>query len=609
MDADHPDIMKFIECKQHEENKAKILLANGISPEEAYSTVAFQNTNHSIRVTDKFMEAVLKDGDWHLVNRGDKKKKKVKAKEILMRVAEVAWATGDPGIQFDDRMNKDNPVPSIGKINSTNPCSEFSAVDESSCDLASLNLMSFLRDGEINYEEMERVINLLVMAMDILIDAASYPTEKIREVTTSTRPLGLGFTNLGTLLISLGIPYGSPEGTSLAAAITKFITTAAYKKSIKLAAKHGSFKAFEENKNACMQIAKRLTDGNSDVCSGILEHGLRNSQLTLLAPTGTISFIMDAETTGLEPLFAHKMTKSLSGGGVMNIQATCINSLLIENDIDTTVRKELWPENIKKIAATANEISWEDHINMVAACQNYLNGAISKTINMPNSCKVEDIFDAYIYAWRQGLKAISIYRDGSKFMQPLQENKKKEEDKEIIAITKETKWIPVRKKLPDTCYGPQHKFNIGGFKGYIKVGTYEDGSPGQVFITASKSGSTMQGLLDSFATAISIGLQYGVPVEKFIEKFVGSQYSPSGYTQNENIRFTSSIVDYIFRWLQIEFFDEEENDHIEIKNNEPPAPLVKVILDGPNCTSCGGLTQRNGTCFVCTTCGATTGCS
>jgi ribonucleoside-diphosphate reductase alpha chain len=603
MDVDHPDIIEFIKCKQEEEEKAKILTNNGIDYEEAYTTVAFQNTNHSIRVTDAFMRSAEEDMTWDLTNRGNKEVANVvNAKDILKRTAEIAWTTGDPGIQFNDAMNKDNPVPVSGRINSTNPCSEFSAIDNSSCNLASLNLVKYINpkvEGNFDAKQFASDIKTLITAMDILIDAADYPTPEVEEVTKKTRPLGLGFTNLGAYLILKGLSYDSEEAREEAAIITEFMTTVAYRQSIELAKKLGSFGSFKENEKTCLGIAMKLTktDETDDIWQDIKEYGLRNSQLTLLAPCGTTSFMMDCDTTGIEPLYALKATKTLAGGGTIEMVPKCV-----------TEAKEIYTtsDEPSQLFKTANEIHWKDHVLMMAACQQHLNGAISKTINFPSDCTPEDIYDAYMFAWKNGIKALAIYRNGSKEMQPLKEIREKEQ-KEVKEDRSE--WTPVRKKLPDTCYGPRHKFNIAGFKGYIKVSTYDEGNPGEIFVTASKSGSTMQGILDAFATAISIGLQYGVPLDKFIEKFTGTTFSPAGITLNEDIRSTSSIIDYIFRWMQLEF-GEFVDEETEITNDMAELPPMKeVILDGPTCITCGGLTQRSGTCYVCSACGSSTGCS
>jgi ribonucleoside-diphosphate reductase alpha chain len=625
MDVDHPDIMDFIECKWHEEQKAKALIAAGISPEEAYHTVFFQNTNHSIRVTDKFMRQVADPKDhvgWTIVNRGDGNKTVYGgyAPKILRRTAEIAWETGDPGIQFHDRMNIDNPVPSLGEIIATNPCSEFSAVDNSSCNLASLNLVKYW-DGELfDFLTFTDDIKVLITAMDILVEAADYPTPEIREMTVKTRPLGLGFTNLGALLMLKGLSYDSPEAREFAALIAKRMTVSAYACSAKLAGQLGSFEAFKDNKDTCIDIAMRLTEGGLDdtpaiVRENIKHWGLRNSQLTLLAPTGTISFMMDCDTTGIEPLFALKSMKTLAGGGQITLIPACAKEKLTElqgkgpiqdasnagmtldialDDLDT---------DQKAIFKTANEIHWKDHILMMAACQKHLNGAISKTINMPADCTVEDIEEAYKMAWQEELKSIAIYRDGCKDIQPLQavvEEPEEEDDDE-------PGWSPMRRKLPSTRQSLTHEFNIAGFEGYFTVGLYEDGEPGELFINMQKQGSTISGLMDSFAILFSFALQYGVPLTKLVSKFKGTNFIPAGITDNEDIPIAKSIMDYIFRWFEMMFLDDEEEDDGPI--SIAPAPQKVIDASGPPCVECGSITIRAGACYLCPNCGATTGCS
>jgi len=748
MDVDHPDIEEFIECKTLEENKAKILVASGIEYDEAYSTVDFQNTNHSIRVTDQFMNCVETETDWDLVNRGDKKVARViSAKELLMKVAENTWITGDPGIQYDDRMNLDNPVPSLDKIRSTNPCqpgfatvltpqgvstfddigvgstiwsgkqwtevthkrstgiksvneykttvgsfigtknhrvfendkkievkdakgidvavynitgdgpigaevsstyliekvtflgefpvyditvsadehsywtggmlvancSEFSAVNNSSCNLSSLNLVEYWDGLEFDWRLFAKDIRILVTAMDILIDAADYPTPEIREVTTSTRPLGLGFSNLGALLMSRGIPYDSDKGRNLAANITKEMTTVAYYRSTELAEQLGSFKHFEENKETNLEIAGRLTD-NTNVVAKIKKSGLRNSQLTLLAPCGTISFLMDCDSTGVEPLFAIKSIKTLVGGGTMEINPDCVAAgvqWIKDNKQEfANLDNEHIIQNID-VFDTSNDISWKGHLGMMAAVQSHLSGAISKTINMPPNCTVQDIFDVYIEAWKLGVKAVAVYRDGSKGNQPLTVVKNPSEALVIQpnqALTEAPRTR--RERLPDDRNSKTHKFSIVGHEGYLTVGMYPDGSPGEMFIKMQKEGSTMSGLMDSFAVAISLMLQYGVPLDHMIDKFKGSKFEPQGITQNSSIMLADSIIDYIFKWVEQTFMNDPE---AKVAQEE----IIKTIKSsgsvsseyGPPCSECGAMTIKAGSCFYCGTCGSSSGCS
>jgi len=623
MDVDHPDIMEFIECKYYEEKKAKALVAAGISPEEAYSTVAFQNTNHSIRVTDKFMKLTKADNfTWELINRGNRKQPIfTTAADILHRTAEIAWETGDPGIQFDDRMNKDNPVPSLGRIESTNPCSEFSAINLSACNLASLNLTKYLTTetgsmpfNNIDWELFNSDIKILITAMDILIEAADYPTEGIRETTIRTRPLGLGFTNLGALLMLMGLPYNSKEGRELAGQISQEMTRYAYQQSIQLAKKLGSFADFNNNKETNLRIIEKLTKNSAPV-SECDQDGLRNSQLTLLAPCGTISFMMDADTTGIEPLFALKSTKTLAGGGTMEIAAECIKKAIEQFGgyiSDDTIKETIDSLSIEQrdVFRTANEIHWKDHILMMAACQQHLNGAISKTINMPNDCTVEDIEQAYMFAWENGIKALAVYRDGSKQFQPLVAQTD-EEDLDNAEDNTEDKWTAYRKKLPETRQSITHKFDIQGLKGYITCGMYESGELGEIFVRTQKQGTTIQGLMDGFATSISLGLQYGVPLETLAEKFIGSKFEPAGFTKNEDIRIAHSIIDYIFRWIRLQFIDSDEDDEILTTKSEAVDTETNEIpmnFDGPPCSKCQTITSRVGTCFLCPSCGTQDGC-
>jgi ribonucleoside-diphosphate reductase alpha chain len=610
MDVDHPDIEEFVTCKKTEEDKARILVAGGVELEEAKSTICFQNTNHSIRVTNEFMDAAKHNDIYDLVNRGNKEvAKKINALDLLKKASEMAWHCGDPGIQYDDRMNKDNPVPSMDKIRSTNPCSEFSAIDNSSCNLASLNLVKYARingNSSWNSELFRKDIHTLVTAMDILIEPAYYPTPEVRAVTLATRPLGLGFTNLGALLMQWGLAYDSGTGRRCAADITKRMTEAAYEQSVKLAQKLGSYPAFANNVRAAINIADRIT--TTGIGMDISNKGLRNSQLTLLAPTGTISFMMDCETTGIEPFLFEESTKKCVDGSTMKISSPSI-------EMAKKKYKDCVPD-LYKTAYGENSLSWKAHLDMMAACQPYLNGAISKTVALPNSATPEDIFNCYVYGWNVGLKAIAVYRDGSKIDQPVNNAKQEPKvtsfvmpSKELVAdiIDKEEpKWTAVRRKLDDTRYGPNHKFDIGGFEGYVLAGTYPEGDLGEIFIIASKSGSTMQGVLDGFATAVSIGLQYGVPLEKYVEKFTGTKFEPAGFTRNPDIRICSSVIDYIFRWLGNEFLeDPKDNEEVE----RPHTVQKEFTFDGPNCQSCGGITQRAGSCFVCTNCGNTSGCS
>lgn len=959
MNADHPDIMDFIECKLKEEKKAKELIKAEISPEEAYDTVAFQNTNHSIRVENDFMKAAINNKKWCLINRGNPDQfVEVEAKDILNRAAEVAWETGDPGIQFDDRMNIDNPVPENGLINGTNPCltadmelltnkgyipigeltnkevtlinkdgnktkgkvwsngvkdiceikfhwkteledlrctpdhrwmlidgteceakdlkgkrlmpqeasvdmgkdltldknaflagfvqgngnpqilksrkdkkvevyfgekdkdvavlfeqpvstwyskwaaqvtkdfkiqqvplperelpheiasglrnetktnflsglfsangcvikntrvalkttcknlalnlktilhhnygiesyittnklhrnmfkngeynckesyelniykyadlikfyhtfwfaqeykrkallntivkrsptisavvdtgqeevfdfnepethwgivngfvchncSEFSAIDNSSCNLVSLNLLKYYEKEEFDFSLFKEDIKILITAMDILIDAADYPTEDIKRVTQATRPLGLGFSNLGALLMIKGLPYDSEEARAYAKGITKKMTTFAYEQSHELAKKLGTYEYYKENKIINYDLICRLTE-DEDLGNTIHDgDGLRNSQVTLLAPTGTISFLMDCDTTGIEPLFALQTVKTLAGGGTMMIDYPCVEKafsklerpsaeLFPDNpdprDFVAKTGIERLPEKQKKIFQTANEITWKAHIDMMAACQQHLNGAISKTVNMQADATVEDIKNAYVYAWEKDLKCLAIYRDGCKDMQPMKDAKQNKEKEakvasSIIPSVKESSRLkPTLERNSITL-----KIDIAGHEGYCTAGMYPDGSLCEIFVRMSKEGSMVSGLMDAFATSISLGLQHGVPLQHLVEKFKNTSFMPNGITGNIEIPMVSSIIDYIFRWLELRFLtdniDEDDSEELD-EYTEVETPVqsknVKYNFDGPPCTDCGSVTSKVGTCYLCNVCGTTSGCS
>ncbi len=863
LEADHPDIEEFIECKYKEDQKAKILIKNGISPEEAIATVAYQNANHSVRVSDKFMKAVENDLDWDLINRGDGKvSKTIKARKLFNKIAEIAWHTGDPGIQFNDRMNEDNPVPSLGPLRATNPCfvgsmrlltdqgyikfrdlvgkdfdvyspvdgkfrsskvwsngyknaikinfsktnispilctedhvfmtvdgekleakdlvnkkimpsfkpkkfgnsvdklflryfnpasnsydyaalqyyfgnyknykdvddlacvlfttngfvnsdglhfyykdpffgpvfydflrdkygidsffntveesidiykwediikffeninflkahqrksllgyllkitpkvdsievegvrevfdfvepkyhwgvvenfvahncSELSAVDNSSCNLASLNLIKYWSGENFDWAAFKKDVQLLVLSQDIMIDKAFYPIEQIKERTIETRPIGIGYTNLGGLLVSMGVAYGSKAAIDFVSNLTKKMTTYACEMSISLSEKYGSFKAFFGNEEAVAGVYGKLTE-SSEIHELIKRFGVRNSQLTLLAPTGTIAMMMDCDTTGIEPYFSLETVKTLAGGGVMLLPASLVEKKLKEKGFNPL--RGSMQEFIKKLPdtsvyKTANEIPWREHIEMMAAAQKHLNGSISKTVNFTSTCTVQDIESAYYYAWQLGIKALAVYRDGSKCLQPLTSKNVKEDINDKIS-EKEDKVVAVRRKLPDVSESIRHKFCIGGFKGYFHISLYKDGSVGEVFISASKAGSTMRGLLDSYATAISYALQYGVPLEKLAECFKDVKFEPAGLTQDKDIRMCSSIIDYLFRWLELKFLDKK-NKIVQSEDNTKSFE-DNFSLSGPPCFSCGGMTQKSGTCFVCFVCGSSTGCA
>ncbi|MDC1299867.1 adenosylcobalamin-dependent ribonucleoside-diphosphate reductase [bacterium] len=620
LDVDHPDLMEFIECKSKEEKKARILIENGVDEFEAAETVAFQNGNHSISVTDDFMECVKEGGAWDLINRGDGKvRKTLPAKEIFQKIVECAHDTGDPGLQFIDRINRDNPVPHLDRIRSSNPCSEFFAVDNSSCNLASLNLLKYCKGGEIDFLPMWEDIGVLITAMDIIVDNAHYPTKEIKDITARTRPLGLGFANLGAVLMNFLLPYDSETGRKLASSIMTAISYGAYLRSCDLAERMGSYEDFDSE--VATKIVGNIFEGNqaSVISRCIEEKGLRNSQLTLLAPTGTIGFGMGCDTSGCEPLFDTNIVKTMSDGSTVNIVSDCVFdavSKLKEKynhppgtppiDIINEFKGDQSTQDKEYgVFDTANEISWKGHIDMVAALQPYINMGISKTINLPATATVEDIWEAYVYAWEKGLKCISIYRDGSKANQPLTSSGKEEkEEKSILKGPPKS----IRNKLPNTRPAKIHKFDIGGMEGYLIPGIYEDGSLGELFIKTTKQGSTVEGLLDAFATNLSYSIQHGVPLRSIVNKFKDSRFEPSGWTTNPDVPVCTSITDYIAKWIEKEFLEmpleipvDEDVEQEIVPKNEP------ISYDGDICNICGSATQRSGTCRVCKACGTMIG--
>ncbi len=684
MDVDHPDIMKFIWSKAHEEKKAWALIEAGYEGGingEAYQSVFFQNANHSVRVPDEFMEKVLRDEEWHTTYRTTGERAATyKAREILRQIAQATWECGDPGMQFDTTINKWHTCKNSGRINASNPCSEFVFLDNTSCNLASINLMKYRnKDGSFNVEEFFHTIDIIFTAQEIIVSNAGYPTEQFKEMSEKFRPLGLGYTNLGALLMSLGLPYDSEEGRAFAAIITALMHGEAYKQSAVLARAKGPFEAFEENKEPMMEVMHMHKNALHEINASLLprdlvqtaldlweevielgeKYGYRNAQATLLAPTGTISFLLDCDTTGIEPDIALVKYKKLVGGGTLKMvnntvplalktlgykedQITEIINYI--NDHDTIEgAPHLKPEHLPvfdcafKPPNGTRFIHYLGHVKMMAAVQPFLSGAISKTVNVPETASTEDIMQTYIDAWKMGVKCIAIYRDGSKKIQPLS-TKKDEKTKQspVIATSSQKAWgEPVRKRLPDERMSITHKFSIEGHEGYITVGLYEDGSPGEVFITMSKEGSTISGLMDTIATLVSIALQYGIPLNVLVRKFINMRFEPSGFTTNPSIPTTKSIVDYVFRYLGLKFLPEDQRegiiDYEELrKKSDQAQPLIPANGSGakeeseekepieknqavddsaPLCSVCGNITVRSGSCYVCMSCGSTTGCS
>ena len=671
LNVDHPDIEQFVWCKAKEEKKAHTLIEAGYDATldgEAYGSIFFQNANNSVRVTDEFMEKVASDGDWWTRSVADgQPKKRYNAKELMRQIAEATHQCGDPGMQFDTTINRWHTSKATARINASNPCSEYMFLDDSACNLASLNLMKFVGPGgEFDVEAFRHACDTITMAQEIIVDNASYPTEKIARNSHDFRPLGLGYANLGALLMSMGIPYDSPHGRDWAAAITAVMCGQAYLTSARIAEAVGPCPGYAVNEEPFLDVILMHGKAVSGIDSkrvpadlygaavdcwnsayGLGERvGFRNAQTTVLAPTGTIGFMMDCDTTGIEPDLALVKYKKLVGGGIIKIVNNTVPQALIKlgyspeqvemivTHIDATGTIEgapglkdehlpvfdcsFRPQNGKR------SIHHMGHVRMMAAVQPFITGAISKTINMPEECTVEEVMDAYMESWRLGLKAVAIYRDGSKKAQPLSSGTGKGEKKPtapvlpVPAPVEKIVYRPVRRKLPDERQSLTHKFSIGGHEGYITVGLYEDGTPGEVFISMAKEGSTISGLMDSFATSISYALQYGVPLKFFVDKFSHVRFEPSGWTGNPQVPYAKSIMDYIFRWMGTKFLGPEyaisEAGNAQVLRPTEPEPQQALpfdpsVSDAPLCSECGGLMTRNGSCYKCENCGGTSGCS
>ncbi len=591
----HPDIMEFIECKYKEEKKARLLIEKGGYEAnfngEAYSSILFQNANLSVRVTDDFMQAAIENKQWstHWVTEPDTAGPSWPALDVLAKMAEGAWACGDPGVQYDTTINRWNTCPNSGRINASNPCSEYMFLDDTACNLASINLMKFRQgDGTFDVERFQAACRLFFIAQEILVDHASYPTKRIAENSHRFRPLGLGYSNLGSLIMSAGLAYDSDAARGVCGAMTALLHGSANLASAELAAAVGPFDGYAENREpmlGVMQMHREAVDKINPACPDYLQQasrklwdrvlqagrqcGFRNAQATVLAPTGTISFLMDCDTTGIEPDIALVKYKQLAGGGMLKIvnqtvplalrtlgyDEPKIESILAYIDREDTIEgcDELKSEHLSIFDCAfqprkgTRSIAWQAHVRMMAAAQPFLSGAISKTVNMPRETTPADIASAYIEGWKLGLKALAVYRDGSKESQPLSTST--ESDK---AAAKQVA-VPRRERLPDTRQSVTHKFSISGHEGYITVGLYADGRPGEMFVTMAKEGSTIGGLMDCFGTAVSMSLQYGVPLEVYVNKFSHTRFEPMGHTKNPDIRIAKSIVDYIFRWMGITF--------------------------------------------------------
>jgi ribonucleoside-diphosphate reductase alpha chain len=675
LNTDHPDVRDFIWCKAKEEKKAHTLIEAGYDSSldgEAYSSIFFQNANNSVRATDDFMQAVVEDKEWWTRSVGSgEKRDRFLARELMHDIAEATWQCGDPGMQFDTTINRWHPCKNTARINASNPCSEYMFLDDSACNLSSLNLMKFVGpNGQFNVEAFRHAVDTLIVAQEILVDNAAYPTEKIAQNSHDYRPLGLGFANLGALLMSFGIPYDSDRGRDYAGAISALMSGQAYLTSSRIAATTGPFAGYEKNVEPFLEVIRMHRDSvsginhrniQSDMYRGAKEvweeayetgkeYGYRNGQVTVIAPTGTIGFMMDCDTTGIEPDLALVKYKKLVGGGVIKIVNQTVPQSLVRlgyspeqvetivSHIDATGTIEgapgLKPEHLPvfdcsfRPANGTRSIHYTGHLRMMGAVQPYVSGAISKTINMPEESTVDDVMEAYIESWRLGLKAVAIYRDNSKKSQPLSSGTAKGEKKasgslltakDAANVVEKVVFRPVRRKLEDDRASLTHKFSIAGHEGYVTVGLYTDGTPGEVFIRMAKEGSTIAGIMDSFATSISYCLQYGVPLKFLVAKFGHVRFEPMGWTGNPQIPFAKSIPDYIFRWMGLKFLGPE---YAENEAGAPPAlrptednqqeklPFqAAVASDAPLCAECGGMMTRNGSCYKCENCGGTSGCS
>jgi ribonucleoside-diphosphate reductase alpha chain len=687
LNADHPDIVEFINCKVEEEKKAWALIDAGYDGSftgPAYSSVFFQNSNNSVRVADDFMRAVLDDSTWdtHAVRDGSVMGT-YRARDLMRLIAEGTHVCGDPGMQFDTTINEWHTCPETDRIHASNPCSEYMFLNDSACNLASINLMKFVKeDGEFDAVAYKAAIRTLITAQEIIVDKASYPSAAIEKNSHAYRPLGLGYANLGALLMSRGLPYDSDGGRDYAAALTALMTGEAYAQSARIARDHGGpFSGFEKNRVPFLRVMRKHRDAMRDVNGRNVpsdlyhaakgswddavelgeEFGYRNAQATVLAPTGTIGFMMDCDTTGVEPDIALVKYKKLVGGGLMKIVNQTVPMALrklgyAEPQIDAIIDYIDKNETIEgapllkeshlpvfdcafKASKGDRSIHYMGHIKMMGATQPFISGAISKTVNVPKDATVEEIMQAYIQSWKLGAKAISIYRDGSKRMQPLNTSKDKTPaELAALALQAAAELVkqPTRRKLPDERKALTHKFDIAGHEGYITVGLFEDGQPGEIFLVMAKEGSTISGFADAFAQAISYALQYGVPLHSLVDKFSHVRFEPSGMTRNPEIRFAKSIVDYIFRWMASKFLSNDAQFHAGVNGREledgnghartpasedkpraavaaasAPKPLstIQNQEDAPPCSMCGAIMIRSGACYKCANCGNTSGCA
>ena len=677
LNIDHPDIEQFISCKVVEEKKAWALIDAGYDASldgSAYGSVFFQNANNSVRVPDAFMHAVLNNGVWQTrYVTTSAVSQSYPARDLLHMIAEATHICGDPGMQFDTAINDWHTCPNSGRINASNPCSEFVFLDNTACNLSSINLLRFLNaGGEFEVEAYRHAVDILITAQEILVDNASYPTPAITRNSDDFRPLGLGYANLGALLMARGLPYDSDAGRAYAAAITGLLTGQAYVTSAKIAKSIGPFAGYTANREPMLRVIRKhreslqaveerlvpsavmqaAIDAWDDALALGMQHGYRNAQATLLAPTGTVSFMMDCDTTGVEPDIALIKYKKLVGGGMMKLVNATVPLALThlgypQHQVKEIVQYVDEHETIEgapflqeshlsvfdcafRPTGGTRAIHYTGHIRMMAAVQPFLSGSISKTVNMPTDATIEDMEQAYIMGWQLGVKALAVYRDGCKRTQPV--------NTRTIADTTVPEAKPIRRRLPDERPAITHKFSIAGHEGYITVGMFEDGAPGEIFLVMAKEGSTISGLMDAFATSISLALQYRVPLKALIDKFSHMRFEPAGFTNNKEIPIAKSVMDYIFRWLASKFLDQEDRARVGVLasvDEGTPEPLLPGLLphsrakignghvtavaeerfpfrlqeDAPVCAECGALMIRNGSCYKCLNCGATSGCS
>ena len=672
MNIDHPDVVDFIRCKAEEEKKIHALAAAGFDMSDlnndAWSSIQFQNANNSVRITDDFMHAVEQDGEWQTrFIKNSEVADTYKARHLLEEIAQAAWECGDPGVQFDTVINDWHTCPNTGRINASNPCSEYMHLDNSACNLASINLMKFLReDGSFMTEDFRRAVDVLILAQEIIVGGSSYPTEKIGENAVNFRELGLGYANLGALLMTQGLPYDSEKARAWAGAISSLLSGEAYRYSAVIAGRVGPFAGYAVNREPMLRVIGKHRDASRQVRTDIVDdaslrrasrdvwddalrlgekHGYRNSQVTVIAPTGTIGLMMDCDTTGVEPDFSLVKMKQLVGGGWMKIVNGGVPRSLralgyTESETEDIIRAigengtiegapHVKDEHVPvfdcavKPAKGARSISWRGHVKMVGAVQPFISGAISKTFNMPTEVTKEEISEAYVMAWKLGIKAFAVYRDGSKATQPLNTSDTRKTAADVgtpAAANTETAQV-TRRRLPTTRTSETHKFSIGGHGGFLTYSTYDDGTLAEIFIRVAKQGSTLAGLLDSFAIAVSLALQYGVPLKALARKFIHSRFEPSGFTKNPDIQVATSIVDYIFRYLALRFLPADDLDEFGMKGHaaepdmqelhelrEPSAKIVNgFTAAGTVCRNCGGMMFRSGTCLTCLSCGTSSG--